>query len=315
MNKFLHEFIELKTKTGQPTCHDLSFYVIPSMNAVQRSNDQLAKSDLFMAVAADADHDAAIKGMTACYNLQRRTMDRMVRQLTSQADIQVERGDTILFCRGLDDDKEYLGLAANKLKSKYRLPVVCLREADSTAWSGSVRADCDALDMMAGSGYCKAAGHQKAFGVYITKSNFEKFRAWCQEQDWNPQDEIQVAAEIKPEQITLPLCAEIAKYEYLYANDLPAPQFYTKFTVPYGCNPFVGARGATFKYGAFLKFSCKQEDIELLKNGANVEAIVELGVNEYNGAKHPQAKIVQWEIKPLEDKQATHELNWDEIFN
>ena len=57
-------------------------------------------------------------------NLVSRKM--VIDELSKQADGQVERGDKVLFVRMAEQDKEYGGLAANKLKSKYGLPVVCL---------------------------------------------------------------------------------------------------------------------------------------------------------------------------------------------
>lgn len=314
-NQFL-DFLITKKLGKQPlTPHNLSFSLIPYLNAVQRGNDQDAKRNLFISFAGDKSRqDAAYKQMNVAYRIQKEIMTRMVEELSRQADSQVKRGDKILFVRMAEQDKEYGGLAANKLKSKYGLPVVCLREAGMLVWSGSVRSDCDSLDMMNETGMAKCQGHQSAHGILIRKAAFEDFRAWANQQDWNAGVKT-VAAGIESDDITLELCETIEQAAWLWANDLPAPTFYCKFYVPSNKVVMCGKAGNCFKLSPFIKFGCNEREIELLAadNIRTIEAIVELDVNEYMGQRYPQARIVQWEIHA---KQQHEEIfDFDKIFS
>ena len=314
-NQFL-DFLIAKKLGKQPlTPHNLSFSLIPYLNAVQRGNDQDAKRNLFIAFTGDkSSQDAAYKQMNAAYRIQKETMTRMVDELSKQADGQVERGDKVLFVRMAEQDKEYGGLAANKLKSKYGLPVVCLREADARNWSGSVRSDCDSLDMMNATSMAKCQGHQSAHGILIRKTAFEDFRAWANQQDWNAGVKT-VAADIKPDDITLELCETIEQAAWLWANDLPTPTFHCKFEIPVGVNVLCGKAGNCFRYTPFIKFGCTEREIEQLHPSAKrtVEAIVELSVNEWAGVRYPQARIVDWEIDVEQPQEEI--FDFDSIFS
>lgn len=314
-NEFL-DFLITKKLGKQPlTPHNLSFSLIPYLNAVQRGNDQDAKINLFIAFAGNKlARDEAYKQMNAAYRVQKETMTRMVDELSRQAEKQVERGDKILFVRMAEQDKEYGGLAANKLKSKYGLPVVCLREADARNWSGSVRSDCDSLDMMNATGLVKCQGHQSAHGILIRKSAFEEFRVWANQQDWNAGVKT-VAANIEPDDITLDLCGTIEQYAWLWANDLPSPTFHCKFEIPAGVNVLCGKSGNCFRYPPLIKFGCGEREIEQLNPNVNrtIEAIVELSVNEYVGVRYPQARILDWEI--YTEKPHEEIFDFDKIFS
>lgn len=314
-NQFL-DFLIAKKLGKQPlTPHNLSFSLIPYLNAVQRGNDQDAKRNLFIAFTGDkSSQDAAYKQMNSAYRIQKETMTRMVDELSKQADGQVERGDKVLFVRMAEQDKEYGGLAANKLKSKYGLPVVCLREADARNWSGSVRSDCDSLDMMNATGMVKCQGHQSAHGILIRKTAFEDFRAWANQQDWNAGVKT-VAADIEPDDITLELCETIEQAAWLWANDLPTPTFHCKFEIPVGVNVLCGKAGNCFRYTPFIKFGCTEREIEQLHPSAKrtIEAIVELSVNEWVGVRYPQARIVDWEIGVEQPQEEI--FDFDSIFS
>ena len=72
-NQFL-DFLIAKKLSKQPlTPHNLSFSLIPYLNAVQRGDDQDAKRNLFIAFTGDkSSQDAAYKQMNAAYRIQRK---------------------------------------------------------------------------------------------------------------------------------------------------------------------------------------------------------------------------------------------------
>lgn len=313
-NGFLNLCIEKKLGKQPITPHNMSFNIIPMLNAVCRGDNQDAKRDLFMAFAGGEEGWATgYKTLSPAYRIQRETVTRMVDDMSRQADVQVENGARILFVRMAEQDKNYGGLAANKLKSKYGLPVVCLREADPRNWSGSVRSDCDTLDAMNATGLAKCQGHKSAHGIMVRKDMFDEFRAWANEQDWQPQ-EATVAAELNVDDITLKLCETIEQSAWLWVNDLPAPTFYCKFYVPSNKVVMCGKAGNCFRYAPFIKFGCNEHEIEQLAadNIRTIEAIVELGVNEYMGQRYPQARIVQWEIHASQPQEEN--FDFDKIF-
>lgn len=266
-----------------------------------------------MAFVGHGDEQAAIKVMDSCYRKQKQTMNKMVEQLSKQADVQISNGDKVLFVRMANEDREYGGLAANKLKTIYHRPVIVLRDADNTNWSGSIRSDCDALSKINASGLASCRGHEKAAGIFVKKSRLERFRKWANEQDWGDVGIRQVACQIDYNNITIELCRQLDKYTYLWGQDLPTPQFYTEFVIGADEPCLCGKQHNTFKYGPFLKFRCQQSEIDVLDTNKpkTVKAIVELSVNEYNGNQYPQAMIVDWEI----DVASETVFDWDSLFN
>lgn len=266
-----------------------------------------------MAFVGHGDEQAAIKVMDSCYRKQKQTMNKMVEQLSNQADVQVANGDKVLFVRMANEDREYGGLAANKLKTIYHRPIIVLRDADNTNWSGSIRSDCDALSKINASGLASCRGHEKAAGIFIKKSRLAQFRKWANEQDWGDVGVRQVACQIDKDNITIELCRQLDKYTYLWGQDLPTPQFYTEFVIGADEPCLCGKQHNTFKYGPFLKFRCQQSEIDMLDTNKpkKVKAIIELSVNEYNGNQYPQAMIVDWEI----DIASEPVFDWDSLFN
>lgn len=314
MNNFLSTLITKKLGTKPLTPRNLAFSLIPYINAVHRSNDQQAKHDMFMAFATGENEESAIKQMNACYKQQKELTDRVVAEMSRQADVQTEHGAKAIFVRMDAADAGYSGLVANKLKSRYGLPIFCLREENPLVWAGSIRSDCDMLDIVNASRLASCHGHQKACGISIKKSNFDKFRQWVNEQDWDIQTTRQVAAELTTDDITLDLCEQLDRYDYLWCNDLIKPQFYVKFDIQPGEQCLCGKAGNTFKYGTYLKFRCNEDEVGQLSANEQktIEAIVELAVNEYNGVRYPQARIVDWEIAT---KASNPILDFDSIFN
>mgnify|MGYP004523506155 CR=1 FL=1 len=315
-NKFLDFLIAKKLGKKPLTPHALSFNLIPYINAVQRSSDQQAKHDLFMAFATGDNQDAAYKQMNAAYRIQRETMDRMVEQLSRQADVQVANGDHALFVRMANEDAGFGGLAANKLKSKYGLPVFCLRDVDPLNWSGSMRSDCDGLDMVNASGLAKCSGHQKACGVMIKRANFERFRTWANQQDWGASAEYEVAACLDIADITLELCEQLEQYGHLWGKDVPCPLMYSELTIPPNTTVLCGKAGNTFRYPPFIKFGCNEQEMAALVTNSSkkLQLIYELSVNEYGGERYPQAKIVDWEIEDMDEPDEA-EFDWDSVFS
>ena len=76
-----------------------------------------------------------------------------------------------------------------------------------------------------------------------------------------------------------------------------------------------GETGNCFRYTPFIKFGCNEREIEQLnpKTKRTIEAIVELGVNEWVGVRYPQARIVDWEIDV--EQQQEEIFDFDKIFS
>ena len=76
-----------------------------------------------------------------------------------------------------------------------------------------------------------------------------------------------------------------------------------------------GKAGNTFRFPPFIKFGCTDDEVATFgtDKAKKLQLIYELSVNEYDGNRYPQAKIIDWEIKDI-DEPADPAINWEEIF-
>ena len=86
-------------------------------------------------------------------------------------------------------------------------------------------------------------------------------------------------------------------------------------TIPVNTTVLCGKAGNTFRFQPFIKFGCTEDEIATFgtNKAKKLQLIYELSINEYDGNRYPQAKIIDWEIKDI-DEPADPAINWEEIF-
>lgn len=299
-----------------------SFGLIPPINSVQRDNNQKNKSVVFDALCQgyqdhQGDDDAkffedAMKIAQKAHRLQKKITAQMAKDIEPNLDM----SHKVIIGFTDSDNKEYVGLVANNFMSKYGKPVILLREANPTQWSGSVRSNYPIKDIINESGLAECQGHAKAHGILLKKSKLDKLIKMLDRLPIDVEPVIEVACELQPSNISVGLCNVIANNSLMWGEGVSKPLFYVKGRVT---TPFVYVyekKTTTVKLQIngvdFVLFRAKKEDVEKLKEMPefNIEMLVYLQNNEWNGIVSPQAVIERYEISPVEYK----DKDWEDLF-
>lgn len=289
----------------------VAFGIAPLANALARSDDQSTKRLFFDALIGKIEPEAAVKAMKAVKSKQ----DYQVKKVVDKLSDGLDTSHKVIIGFGEPENKSYLGLVANKFCGKYNKPTFLLRELNSTTWSGSMRSPIDLLEIINESGLAKCQGHSSASGVTVKKSNLKRFARFLDGLDLDVEPDIEVAAQIEPNNITRNLANVCVENNILWGKDVNKPLFYCTLTTP---QIYVYRnRSTTVKLVQdgieFVKFFVSNEEASQFESaqGKSIEVVVSLGLNEYNGQIKPQAIIERYEI--IDKKE--NEIDWSEYFN
>jgi single-stranded-DNA-specific exonuclease len=201
-NPYIYEMWQKnKFKLGEHiTSIDAAFYIVPMINAVQRSGSieekellfkSMLKSDAFKMIPSNKrGHkpgeeerlvDQAVRMSTNVKNRQTRTQDAGMELLEKKIEKEGLLKHKVLLFTLKDGqvDRNIAGLIANKLAAKYQRPCCVITETDDN-YQGSARGyETSGLtnfkDVCEASGVEWAQGHQNAFGVCIAADKLESF--------------------------------------------------------------------------------------------------------------------------------------------
>lgn len=309
-NPLLKAMTKMNKRGNTPNGY--SFGLIPPINALQRSSNQEGKAIFFKALTGQGDIDEAVKVARKAHREQLSASKTMTEEIEPTLD--TSKKAIIGFTNS--DNKEYIGLVANKIMGKYHKPTILLREADSTTWSGSMRSPIPLKDIINESKLAICQGHQSAAGIFLKKSNLHKLAELLEGLDLEAEPEIEVACELKPRQITKSLCNQVVSNETMWGQGLPKPKFYISAKVNANDIQIFKKKTTTVKLTLegidFIMFFAKEEDIEELTKYPeyNIEMLVELSLNEWNGVVSPQALICKYEVNEFEFE----EEDWEDLF-
>lgn len=289
----------------------VAFGIAPLANALARSDDQSTKRLFFDALIGKIEPEAAVKAMKAVKSKQ----DYQVKKVVDKLSDGLDTSHKAIIGFGEPENKSYLGLVANKFCGKYNKPTFLLRELNSTTWSGSMRSPIDLLEIINESGLAKCQGHDAAAGITVKKSNLKRFARFLDGLDLDVEPDIEVAAQIEPNNITRNLANVCVENNILWGKDVTKPLFHCTLTTP---QIYVYRnRSTTVKLVQdgieFIKFFVSNEEASQFESaqGKSIEVVVSLGLNEYNGHIKPQAIIERYEI--IDKKE--NEIDWSEYFN
>lgn len=290
----------------------VAFGIAPLANALARSDDQSTKRLFFDALIGKIEPEAAVKAMKAVKSKQ----DYQVKKVVDNLSDGLDTSHKVIIGFGEPENKSYLGLVANKFCGKYNKPTFLLRELNSTTWSGSMRSPIDLLEIINKSGLAKCQGHSSASGITVKKSNLKRFARFLDGLDLDVEPDIDVAAQIAPNNITHNLANLCVENNILWGQGVPKPLFHLTLSSPQIY--IYRNRSTTVKLiqddVEFIKFFVSNEEASQFESaqGKSVEVVVSLGLNEYNGQIKPQAIIERYEII---DKPKENEVDWSEYFN
>lgn len=290
----------------------VAFGIAPLANALARSDDQSTKRLFFDALIGKIEPEDAVKAMKAVKSKQ----DYQVKKVVDKLSDGLDTSHKVIIGFGEPENKSYLGLVANKFCGKYNKPTFLLRELNSTTWSGSMRSPIDLLEIINESGLAKCQGHSSASGITVKKSNLKRFARFLDDLDLDVEPDIEVAAQIAPNNITRNLANVCVENNILWGKDVNKPLFHCTLITP---QIYVYRnRSTTVKLiqddVEFIKFFVSNEEASQFESaqGKSIEVVVSLGLNEYNEQIKPQAIIEKYEII---DKPNENEIDWSEYFN
>ncbi|MFH1610841.1 MAG: single-stranded-DNA-specific exonuclease RecJ [Patescibacteria group bacterium] len=203
-----------------------------------------------------------------------------------------------------------VGLVAGKLKDRYNRPIILLNK-DGENYSGSGRSISE-FNITEALQECselldRFGGHAQACGLGLTgEKNFnglkDKIKSIANEKlkgiELVPTIEIDV--ELKMEDLNWDLWDEIEKFEP-FAEANPLPLFLIK-NVKIEEMDIIGKNNNTLRFQLSqnnekqkaISFGKVEEWGDKIKVGDNIDVVVEFGVNEWNGNRELQFKIIDW---------------------
>lgn len=290
--------------------------ISPLANALARMGDQEYKTFFFECLTGRRnDYENSIKEMKRI----KRKQDEIVKQITNEIESNLNLDHKVIIGFTDPENKEIIGLIANKFTGKYRKPTILLREMNSTTWTGSLRSPVDLLEIINESKLAQCMGHGAACGITVKKANLNKLAKFLDNLNLEIDPEYDVAGELSLNQITLNLAKDIINNKTLWGKNIEKPQFYISLD-----NPIVNIfkkNTTTIKLTQnginFIKFFCSNDMVEQFENLNNkiVNLIFEIDINVYNGVESPQCNIVEYEVKEKNDILKNEEnFDWDSIF-
>lgn len=315
-NPFLIELFNTVCKFRGVCPESIGWDVSPLANSLARIDEQEYKIFFFNCLNNEEnDYDNSIKEMKRI----KRKQDALVKEITNKIESNLYLNSKVIIGITEPENKEIIGLIANKFTGKYRKPTILLRELNSTTWTGSLRSPFDLLEIINSSNLAQCMGHGAACGITVKKANLNKLKNFLEKLDIETDPEFDIACELNVKDITLDLAQDIVDNKMLWGKNVEKPKFYAHLE-----NPTVDMfrkTTTTIKLTqdniAFIKFFCSEKMVEEFQNLNNksVNVIFELDVNEYNGVKSPQCNIIEYEI--VENnilKNEKEEFDWDRIF-
>ena len=282
----------------------LSFGCIPPMNALTRLSGTLETIQLVEAIIGVGDNEEALKTLSRAH----RTQQKVVKKMSDELQPNMDNTHKVAVGFAEDDNRNYIGLVANKIRYQLNKATFVLRDA-GTSYTGSLRSPVDLLDKLNESGLAVCQGHQRACGITFKKEDYDKVIEFMDSMDLDVAPAVDVAAKANLSELTLELAETIQDNAMLWGEQVELPQFYIEVKLNKD-DIHVYKKRMTFiritggDVVMTLPFATVTDERKFSEYSEfTLQAIVELEVNEFNGFVNPQCKIVQYEIIPEEVKE------------
>ena len=323
-----------KFKLGEHiTSIDAAFYIVPMINAVQRSGTIEEKELLFKSMLKyeafemiDSNKrghmpgeqeklvDQAVRMSTNVKNRQTRAQDAEMAELESQIETKnMLNHKVILFTIDNEDlDRNIAGLIANKIANKYQRPC-CILSKGEDGYQGSARGY-EATGITNFKTICEesgaewAQGHENAFGMCLKAENINDFLlntdkalANISQEPIYYVDYVYSGADVQPQDIL-----SIAGLNNLWGKDFNEALIAIKdLKVSADMVTVYRKANNTLKITlpnkvSLMKFNASDEECEFLENqtGAyiQIDVVGKCNINEWMGHISPQLFMEEYEI-------------------
>lgn len=301
--KIVKKFVKGYKQGNLMSPQDISWGVAPKLNAICRSDNQSAKSNIFYALAegvSDKEAKHLIESLIYHYEKQNEQIEELYEEALKKSPIYDEN---ITVIQGVSSP--FTGLIANKFLSYYNKPVFFVHCAEGdTAYRGSVRSNYPARTLTANSGVMEVcAGHEQAFGVEWPKDKTKALFDYFENLDITT-GAIPVTASTDSI-MKIPESFYTLGYDYktVWGEGIPAPTIHLT-GIQIHSKDIQEMRNNTIKFQlgnvSFLKFKTPKPLKEKLGVGeskwVNLEIIGTAGINIWRGRLVPQILIEQIEV-------------------
>jgi single-stranded-DNA-specific exonuclease len=305
----LRKLIELAgLEPGRIDTVSVGYYIGPRINAASRMEHA---ATAFETVMAATDEEAAV--LAARLDKLNSDRQRYTESIMVEANkLLVGAGDDLVQVLAGDGwSAGIVGLVAGKLADRAGRPAFVFgREGDRFVGSGR---GIEGFDMMAGleraKGYlARFGGHYGACGLTIEgEKNYQEFgrsiKDYAREvlagRDLRPT--LEIDAELAPSQANWELIGWLQKFEP-FGEGNAQPRFLMRGLAitsvdtvgKSGQHLRLGARGDGARELKLIGFGMAADALPVVVPGARLDAVVEVSVNEWNGNKSIQLRLVDW---------------------
>lgn len=321
--------------TEEPTAWGITFYIVPMINACNRSGSIPEKQVMFEAMldyrakieipSTKRGHKVgemetictqALRVATNVKRHQDKAVDESMTKLIKKIEEEnlLQHKVLLLLLPSGYMSPNIAGLVANKLMAKYQRPC-CVLMTNENGFSGSARG-CDIIGVTEFKDICDATnccnyaiGHQGAFGISIDESKIDNFINETDKALKNIGSEpvffvdyLWDAKKVDGEKIL-----DIAELGFLWGSNMPESKVGVKnVTITSDKIVLMGEKKNTIKIllpnGVnVIKFFATEEEIEALTPAEGTEIKVDLvgtcNKNEWNGETTPQIILDDYEVQ------------------
>lgn len=315
-NEFIQLLFDKCCRNHIVNPHTIGFGIAPLGNALARADEPESKMLFFNGLVGNGDYNEILKGLRRVKRIQ----DNEVKAVYEELEPKIDYNQKTIIGFGQPEDKNYLGLIANKFCGKENKPTFLLRELNPTTWTGSMRSPIPLASKINESGLAKAQGHEEACGVTVKKSDLENFKKWLNELDLNERPPIPITACAKPSIFSNEFNKKIAENRTIWGKGIPEPTFYIKTQISAQNINIYQKNTTTIKLVlgnlSCIKFfageSMVNDFLQAQKDGiVDIELIItNCDINEWEGNITPQCEIVEYEIHKIENQDNSLEDLW-----
>ena len=288
-------------KPGNIRCENVSFVLVPHINAAGRMKSAALALKLFL--AKDREKMEAYADELVSCNVERKRLQNEVFERASAEADEKYKDDAFLFI-DLDNAHEGVtGIAAGKLREKYHVPSVIVTDAGDGLYKGTGRSPegIDLYNLLKNEEewFTNFGGHAAACGFTMVKEGLEQVRKDLamragrirEESPELFQDNIEADIELEPEEATTGFAEQLALLEPC-GRDNERPMISVE-----GIPDSISRMGSD---GQYLRFTLKwasectflvfrnavetgRKVIDASRSGRKIEAIGSMQIHEWNG--------------------------------
>lgn len=295
-NPFLKQLIQDYIGDKPYTQRDISFKIVPKLNAVSRCDNQKLKQQVFKAFIGLADIEETSKECNKAHAEQLKIVKNIV-----DANIDdIDYTNNLIIVANNTIRKTYAGLIASKLSQGH--PIIVGRVHDDTL-IGSFRSPIDIDDTLINNPLINwKHGHNLASGISLPSKNIQALINYYNNIQL-PQPTIEVLQSYQLSDIPHDLFEDFNKYPTIYGKGLEKPLIHV-YNIKFKASEIdiLGKKENTLKLKKkgieFMWFNITDEDkSNIIKQGdLNLEVVGSMAINTYNNLNIHQIIVEKYEV-------------------